>query len=499
MSRDFWSDARSSKALLALGLFLVLVGARAALIGHAGSQTPFMDEWDGDWNGLIRPYLRGELTPDMLTQPFMEHRILFTRLTTLALFNLSGYWDVLLQMIVNAILGSAGIVAAAFALARVLSGRLALIAIVSASLINVVPFSYDSILLGFNTHFYLLPILSLLGLWLIAGGEAWSARWLFGLAAGAASFFCLASGALTLAAAIAVVLLQMACGRRSGWREFLGVAVFAGAVGVMISFVPHVAEADAHRARSLDEFLSALASFAGWPAGDVLGLLLPLPSVVFLLRVLADRPERTDARWFNVAALVWVATQITGLAFGRGQDPVQSRYVDILMLGLTMHFVSALWILERRALGEGRTAAVALAAWIGLVGVTLPHAERHLPKLIAAWRDTISAGGENVRLYLATGDADYLSGHGAYTIPYPHSDRLRLFLDAPEASRGLPPELLSHTPPRDRIEAFKRRFLRFAPVWIGLGLLMLPVAIARPRKAHCDLEGAATSSERFSG
>ena len=500
MLKDFWSGDRASRALLAIALFLVLVGSRAALVGYAGSQTPFMDEWDGDWNGLIWPYLQGRLTLDMLIAPFMEHRILFTRLMTLSLFSLSGYWDVLLQMIVNAILGAGEVVAVSFTLARVLRGRFALVAILSACLINVVPFSFDSILLGFNTHFYLLPILSLLGLWLIAGGEAWSARWLAGALAGAASFLCLASGALTLSAGIIVQLMQMASGRRTGLREGLGVAALAGGAALMVGFVPHVPESDACRARSVEEFLSALATLAGWPAGDVLGLLLPLPSVVFCLRAVADRPDLRDARWFNIAALAWVGTQIASLSFGRGQAPLQPRYLDILMLGLTIHFVSALWIVETRALGEGRrTAPVALVTWIALVGVALPRAERHLPQRIEMWRDAIDAGGQNVRLYVATGDATYLAGRAAYSIPYNSPDKLRLFLDAPEARASLPPALLSHSAPRNRVEAFKRRFLRFAPVWISLGLVMLPIAVARPRRRPVEFAAGGAPSERFSG
>lgn len=36
------------RVILAVALFLILVGSRAALIGFAGSPVPYMDEWDGD-------------------------------------------------------------------------------------------------------------------------------------------------------------------------------------------------------------------------------------------------------------------------------------------------------------------------------------------------------------------------------------------------------------------------------------------------------------------
>ena len=333
---------KRSRSLLAAGLFLILVGSRAALISHAGSATPFMDEWDGDWAGLIKPYLDGALTLEGLVAPFMEHRILFTRVIVLSIFHVSGYWDVVLQMIVNAILSSTCIVLTSFALARVLSGGWALAAIATTSLVNVIPFSFDNVLLGFNTHFYLLPALSLLGLWLIAGSRAWSLKWAAGAVFGASSFFCLASGALTLAAALACDLAQMACGRRAGLREWLGAAALAGAVAVLIGFIPHIPESDALRSQSPGEFLSALARLAGWPAGPLLGLLLPLPSAMFCLRVVADRADVKDPRWFNFAAAAWVFAQIAAIALGRGNGGLQSRYLDMLMLALAIHFVSAL-------------------------------------------------------------------------------------------------------------------------------------------------------------
>ncbi len=46
---------RTFRLALAASLFLILIGSRAALIGFAGSPAPYMDEWDGEWGGLIRP------------------------------------------------------------------------------------------------------------------------------------------------------------------------------------------------------------------------------------------------------------------------------------------------------------------------------------------------------------------------------------------------------------------------------------------------------------
>ena len=473
------AEEKTFRLVLAASLFLILIGSRAALIGFAGSPAPYMDEWDGDWDQVIRPYLDGTLRLDALTAPFMEHRILFTRLLVLALFHLAGHWDVVLQMIVNAILGSAVLILAAFALSRVLSGGWALAAVLAIALANVAPIAYDNVLLGFNTHFYLLPALSLLALWLMASSPAWSARWTAGALVGAASLFSLASGALTLAAVALTHLLQMACRRRTGASEALGVAALFVATGLILGFVPHVPASDAFRARSFGEFASAVRILVEWPAGGVLGWLLPLPSALFCLKTLADRPGVKDARWFNVAALVWVCAEIAALAAGRGQAVPQSRYFDTLLLGLAIHLVSALWIAETKTLGRTRRSAAtfALAAWVAFAGVSLLRAERHLPREIEAFRERVESGGGIVRLYLETGEADLLSGRPGVNLPYIDGGRLRAYLSAPEARAGLPPELLSNDTPPTRVEALKQAFLALAPAWIGLGAGMILSAL----------------------
>ena len=95
------------------------------LISYAGSPTPFLDEWEADGALLLEPYIQGDLTLSDLFIPLNEHRIFFTKLLVLLIFNVSGYWDVVLQMIVNSVLDAATVVAIAYALSRVLRGGLA--------------------------------------------------------------------------------------------------------------------------------------------------------------------------------------------------------------------------------------------------------------------------------------------------------------------------------------------------------------------------------------
>ena len=216
--------------------------AREALISHAGSATPFMDEWDGDWAGLIKPYLDGALTLEGLAAPFMEHRILFARVMVLSIFHVSGYG-----------IGAAndGQRNPQFHLhrphrlcsRRVLSGGWALAAIATTSLVNVIPFSFDNVLLGstrISTCCRRFPARPLADrrpprLGAEMGGGAHLRRELV---------FLPGVGRLRLAAALACHLAQMACGEEgdfeNGWGQPRGrrLAVLIGFIRTSRSPTP---------------------------------------------------------------------------------------------------------------------------------------------------------------------------------------------------------------------------------------------------------------------
>ena len=480
-------DQNRTPTLLA-SLFLILLGTRAALISYAGSPTPFLDEWEADGAHLLERYIQGNLTLSDLFIPINEHRIFFTKLLVLLIFNVSGYWDVVLQMIVNSVLDSATIVAIAYTLSRVLHGGLAVAAIVLSTLINAVPFGYDNAVLGFNTHFYLLLAFSFGALWFLTDSPAWSRRWAAGVLCAFASSLCLASGTLTFAAAGGAQLLQMACGRRAGYREALGVAVLFVATLVLASTIPHVPEAEAHKAHSVGQFLSAFVGLASWPAHTALGLVLISPTLAFLARALGDRPTLSDPRWFNVAMFGWVVSQMLALAVGRAWLPLQNRYFDILLIGTTINFVSAFWLFQRHASKRDRATwrTFALAAWLFALALSLTHPQRHLPDQIEEWRTMLATGSRNVQSYLATGDSSFIFRAPAAEVPSFFPKRLRELLDTPEIRSALPPALLSVEAPRPWVEAFKSGFLRLGGVWIAIGALLLTAVLVRSARAAAE-------------
>jgi hypothetical protein len=476
---------RRHSIILFVALFLILTGSRAIVINHYANSTPFWDEWDGGAANLLSPYLRGDLTLADLFRGHNEHVIFFTRLVILAIFTISGYWDVILQMIANAFLDAAAVVAISFALSRVLCGAWAPAAIILSTLINAFPLSWENILLGFNTHFYALLAFSFAGLWFLAGSRAWSLRWAAGSLCAAASFLCMASGALTLAAATGLYLIQMACGRREGLREWLGVAALAAAAAALIGLVLLAPASDDLGAHSLVEFLSAFWRLASWPLPAVLGPILVLPPALFCLITFADRPPLSDARWFNVAAFGWILTQCLAFAAGRAEIGVQNRYLDTLLIGLTVSLTSVFWLLGSHPAGGklGMARSLALAAWLAVVAASLAHQARHVPPLLDARRQTAEVQAKNLRGYLAAGGPSYLRGEPELEIPYPEAGRLRELLDAPEIRSALPPELFSREKPANAVEAFKRSFLTQGAIWLGAGVLLLGAIMARGGRA----------------
>jgi hypothetical protein len=478
------------------GAFLLILGAKLALIHYAGNSTPFWDEWDGDAADVIQPYVSGTLGFADLFQAHNEHRIVFTRLETLAIFNISGFWDVVLQMIINAVFHAATVLAATAALARVLDRGRALVAIAACAVVFAIPFGCESTLVGFNVQFYLLTAFSFASLYCLAPARSWSPRWWLGTLFAVASFLSMASGALTLAGPIGLYLLQIANGRRAGFREWLGIGVHVAIVLVLVGLTPTIPGSEATHAHSLGMFLAALATIASWPWKTALpGAVVYLPAVAFLVRTLKERPEASDARWLNVATLGWLAAQYAAFAFGRATGPVSSRYLDVFLVGVMMSLVSALWLLAQRA-GEMRSRrriAVAVMTWLAIVGVGLARtAIADLPGQVEVRRDTATIETSNVRGYLATGDFSYLDNKPFLSIPYPSAERLRDLLDVPAIRSALPPELLSQPPRVDAVQSLKEALLRFWGLFVGAGSLLLAAAAARSVGAW-----RATLSPRF--
>ena len=119
-----------------IGAALCVFAGNLWLIGHAANLTPFWDEWDAGVASLLKPYAEGTLDWKSLFQPFNEHIIFFPRLVILSVYIASGYYDVIAQMILNALVFSMFTVAISAGLSRRLDAAARYYVLSSAVLIK---------------------------------------------------------------------------------------------------------------------------------------------------------------------------------------------------------------------------------------------------------------------------------------------------------------------------------------------------------------------------
>lgn len=463
---------------LYLGLILLVFGLRIVVISFAGSITPYMDEWGSDITRLAVPWATGRLRVADLFLYCNEHLVFFTKLLTILSVRLVGYYDPITKMIVNAALSAGTFALCLHWLTKCLGAPWRFLAVAVAGLFMAVPFGLENILMGFNSHFYFIILFAVSGLWFLALNRAWSARWLIGLVLSFCSFLCMASGALTFAAAAGVAMLQIGCRQRAGVRELFGLAALLAITVGLIASVPPNHAADPIHAHSLDQFLFALVfQIASWPRRTFLGPLIYLPSLVFLWRTLRDRASIADARWFNIAVLGWVASQYSALAYGRAGYLLPSRYLETVQLGVAASIVGAAWLASRMSRETKPFARVAMLAWLGMLTIGTALQERHD---VSTWLVPRRSQGANwtleVQDYYRTHDYRILAGKTFPDIAYTEAAQLQDLLDDKDVKALLSPQLRGSPLPANAVEAVKAAILSHGWAMALLGLVLTLVA-----------------------
>jgi hypothetical protein len=331
--REAWLDARGRRSgwLWMLSLFLIGLGARLWLIHRFGTPLPFWDQWE-EARVVYVPYFEGKLSLADLFSAHNEHRILCTRIYSLALLLLNGQWDGQLQMVVNAIIHCATLAGLGWLMSRWLEKKYWILVWLPLVLVLALPFGWENSLAGFQSQFYFLVVFSLLTLWLLGLHPPKSVRWWCGVVAAIVALFTVASGFLAAAAVFALVLLRVAKCPRS-WKQ--QVPTLALCTVVVVAGVLLKADVKHHQllqAHSAGEFLTALGSNLAWPWIVVppfaLVNLLPLATLAWLfLR------GKNDARPVEEMTLVigfWAVLQGAATAYARGADgkPPGWRYMD---------------------------------------------------------------------------------------------------------------------------------------------------------------------------
>jgi len=357
---------------LAACLFLIVVGTKWATLDRFGSPMPDWDQWDAEAVELFIPWFENDHFITHLFNPHNEHRVVLTKLQSLALGLLNGQWDSRLEAAVNALLH------AALAVGFWLVGRRWLAAHWHAALFGLIailislPLAWQNVLGGFHSQQYWMLGLSFTAIVLLPFARAWSLRWWLGLATATCVLGSMGSGFLAAAVIFTLVIWRIIA-REISWRAASPTLVSMGlliAIGLLTRH--EVAWHQKLKAATVHDFCFSIIRSLQWPLrdSDWAAPILWLPWTVTLWKILSRRspkPALAAADFSQlrdpatgifhdsslragqtIAALGgWVLIQIIATAYARGAgaDYPASRYMDTLAFGALVNAVAIGWLL----------------------------------------------------------------------------------------------------------------------------------------------------------
>lgn len=440
--------ARTQLAWLpACGVALAVFGARLALIHHYASDVPYNDQWVIEAEQILVPWLNGTLGLRDFFIPHFEHLPVFTRFLAWLQVAVTGRWDPLVQMTVNAAL-YAGFIALA---ARWVWANFRPVAAGAATLLLLLggglPHAWENTAWGFQSQFPLALILMFVHVAGACTHPAGSRGWWLAQAAAGAALFTLAS---TWVAPLAVVISWLWTGPRR--RQELLVPGVIAAAGALLLWIVHRfgAHTFVYVVASPSELFHSALHLLGWPSplpGAV--ALVQLPWLVHALRLRG----RTDTAPVDRVILVlglWGAAQAAAIAFGRAGDNSDfvSRYGDLF-------FVSTLagaLALARLAPAGGRERTAFLAAsvlWSVVVvgGLVRDSTEGHALYFQLHAAERRETGRTAVQNYLRSGDRTVLDSRAGKAVFLEDTPLVGRLLDDPKLRALLPPPVNPATAP----------------------------------------------------
>jgi hypothetical protein len=448
---------RRSSRSLRLIMVALLVGvllARVVYISLFAEDLPFWDQWDGEADRLLRPWVEGNLHFLTLFDPHNEHRIFFSRVLVLTLFALNNdQWDNLVEVYANAIL----YVAMLAMLYTRLCGHETRTSIrtlfpIVIFAVALQPFGWENTLAGFQSQFYFMAIVAIAMIAVAVYHPASRRAFWILLLLSCMSLFTMASGVLACAPVVAVVILRHWRDRSSPKYVIAIFTIMALIAAVGFALIPDLPYHAPLKATGVREHLNAVLTALMWPLQSfgvanwsirrcMVGVLVMwLPSLIWLIQF-ARRRKASNTELFAAGMALWVVLQAVAIAHSRGHDmtALASRYMDISAIGLLINAWFAFEILPlplNISFASLRIYAAAAAFFlIASYGLVI--------RFKADWsgmsgrHELVLIQTANVRDYVRTKDFSYLD-QPLLHIPYPKPDRLRQFLDNPTIAAMLP-------------------------------------------------------------
>lgn len=436
-------------SIVAIIIIVAVAACRSIWVSLYGVDIPFWDQWAQVMTQLA-PLKQGTLHYSEYWSPHNEHRVLFTRLISMALFEMNGgIWSNLVEAYVNTV-----IYGATLALFYVLACRNAnrlfcLILLFAVIILAAMPYDWENILVGFQNQFYIMIAFAIA----LAGVASyrrpgWTTFSLLVVLA-TASLFTMASGLFGAAIVCTVIVFR-------AWREPLPKTFAASVVLAMmlvmlcgLLLLPSAPGNDVYKAHGIFDHARAVATALVWPLVPMkpkyflFGLLIWAPSVLWLIKFLRTKAA-SDREIFLMGLIAWVVLQAVAIAHARGHNisSIPPRYSNIASIGLLANLALAL-ILASNWRPNTLVKYLGYASIVLGVGITSVIFVKRTPRDIDDMQQRYDFGRMETfytRSYLISRDPAFLQ-HAPLAIPFPDAALLKAFLDSPIVDSLLPPTL----------------------------------------------------------
>jgi hypothetical protein len=423
---------------------MLFAGLRLSQLHEGVSWAPYLDQWDAEVLGLMLPLQTDTLTWSTMVAAHNEHRIVLTRVLSIAVALINGEWDNRVFAVIGVMLSAAAVAGVVAVTLHAFGGRGGAIVASLTLLPAAWSCDWENLFSGFQTQFHFLTLFSLLALGLLVArrGGAWTMT--AGLVAVGLAVLSLGSGAITAVAALVVLVARRWAGVGRGGGDGVVLVVLVALVGaawaMRVDFSAHAQL----RPATLVAAVWAFFEYGGWPLpGGWVGFgCLWLPWAWLAVQVVTRQRRPSGFVLLVIGFGVWLLLQALALAWQRaGLLPqVSSRYTGILLWSGWVNAAAGLIILQGRP--AARRWMVLGAAWVTLwvgSGFYQSYAlyEPHRKQFVAQMRSQEVA----LREFMATDDEQRWATVPAAAIPYRYLPRLIRDLREPALQQVLPAPL----------------------------------------------------------
>ncbi|CAM3037312.1 hypothetical protein [Rariglobus hedericola] len=427
--------------LYLVGLGLLVLAAKFALIDQFGNSTPFWDQWDGEAKGMLAPAQENRLSWSQMFAAHCEHRIFLTRVLLIGLVDLNGIWDPKVEMVTQAFIHVGGIMVLIALCGRFLTSYAArLLFGFFVAAIFALPFGWENTLWGFQSQFYLVVLWGLIGIGCCWRNPTLSRGWWVGVIVFCLGPISMAGGVFAPAVTCGLIAMRLFQNRSEWVRQGIGLLVLGAVTAAGLLMIHHVSAHSVLKAQNIGHFFSALLKVTSWPSKvPVVAFIAQAPLVALLVWALWKRISTKDPAWLLITLGMWCSGQAVAIAYGRAVGSLASRYADNFSLSLCVGFACLLYLFIANKDRFRKAAVFLAAAWVVTIGGCLIFsAVFRLPKQITKKAEESLIQERHVKAFVLNNDIAEFTDKPFMHVPYPNSERLADTINHPSIRAILP-------------------------------------------------------------